>query len=55
MKIYIDTNVLLDWIIGGRPLKQQSEAILSAAKSKAFKLLVAFLLENKLMEDYRRL
>ena len=41
MKIYIDTNVLLDWIIGGRPLKQQSEAILSAAKSKAFKLLVS--------------
>lgn len=41
MKVFIDTNILLDWIIGGRPLKKESEAILSAAKSKSFKLLVS--------------
>ncbi|MBR4735262.1 MAG: PIN domain-containing protein [Bacteroidales bacterium] len=41
MKVYIDTNILLDWIVCDRPCKEQSEAILSAAKKKNFKLLVS--------------
>ena len=40
MKVFIDTNILLDWMLNDRPCKEECEAILSAAKHNFFKLVV---------------
>jgi predicted nucleic acid-binding protein len=40
MKVFIDTNILLDWMLQNRPCKEECEAILSAAKNNSFKLVV---------------
>ena len=41
MKVFIDTNILLDWILKDRPFKEVSKAILSAAKNNLFTLVVS--------------
>lgn len=41
MKAFIDTNILLDWMLQDRPFNEGSKAILSAAKNNMFTLVVS--------------
>ncbi len=40
MKVFLDTNILLDWILHDRPFKEECEAILSAAKAGVIDVVV---------------
>lgn len=41
MKAFIDTSILLDWMLQDRPFNEGSKAILSAAKNNMFTLVVS--------------
>lgn len=36
IRVFIDTNILLDWLQPGRPDKEYAQAIISAAEGQAF-------------------
>lgn len=40
MKVFVDTNIILDWMLDNRPFKDESETILTAAKKGTYKLVV---------------